>query len=102
MKEADQYLKELAEVGEVKIDIRELLEAIIKEVGGMGELAEEVASLIKGSAPDSVKARMMCAMLELCNKLTPEGDDDDLPDDPEQLKAIAKEAMRKHAAAGPE
>lgn len=84
-------IRELTEAKHGTIDIRSLVLDIITEFKSLHGLGKAAVALYHDCKTEAQKTRLMIEFLKLVNNLSGEGDD--LPDDPEDLRAIARQLL---------
>ena len=95
-KDADDYIRDILEAKEGRIDIRPLVSGIVAGFGGLKEMGDEAVKLYQRVKGEQAQARLMSDYIKLvlaCSE-SKTGDDDELPEDIEQLRALAEEVLR--------
>jgi hypothetical protein len=67
----------LADMATGRLNTEEVLREIMKAAGGPAEFAQEVWKLVKQQRAEQVRARVLIAVLQLMDRHTEKGDEDD-------------------------
>lgn len=90
----EEFLGRIRELTEAKhgiIDIRSLVVDILAGFGSVNGLGKAAYDLYVKCKTEPQRVRLMIEFLKLVNNLSGQGDD--LPDDPEDLKAVARQLL---------
>ena len=84
----------LADMATGRLNTEEILREIMKAAGGAANFAKEVWKLVKQEHAEQVRARVLIAVLQLMDRHTETGsEDDDLS--AEQLEREARDLLRE-------